>query len=60
VAQAVRAGQTVRYTVRPRYPSLTFDGAPSAIRISATGDHGFRLQVTIANTPEAAVKETTA
>jgi len=60
VAQAVRAGQTVRYTVWPRYPSLTFDGAPSAIRISATGDHGFRLQVTIANTPEAAVKETTA
>src|SRR5829696_3460231 len=60
VAQAVRAGQRVRYTVRPRYPSLTFDGAPSAIRISATGDHGFRLQVTIANTPEAAVKETTA
>ena len=60
VAQAVRAGQTVRYTVRPRYPSPTFDGAPSAIRISATGDHGFRLQVTIANTPEAAVKETTA
>jgi DNA/RNA non-specific endonuclease len=60
VAEAVRAGETVRYTVRPRYPSPTFHGAPSAIRISATGDHGFHLQVTIANTPEAAVKETTA
>jgi hypothetical protein len=60
VAEAVRAGETVRYTVRPRYPSPTFHGAPSAIGISATGNHGFHLQVTIANTPEAAVKETTA
>src|SRR5215213_5813874 len=32
VAEAVRAGETVRYTVRPRYPSATFEGAPSAIR----------------------------
>jgi hypothetical protein len=60
VAEAVRAGETVRYTVRPRYPSPTFHGAPSAIRISATGNHRFHLQVTIANTPKAAVKETTA
>jgi hypothetical protein len=60
VAEAVRAGETVRYTVRPRYPGPAFDGAPSAIRITATGDHGFHLQVTIANTPQAAVKETTA
>jgi hypothetical protein len=60
VAEAVRAGETVRYTVRPRYPSPTFRGAPSAIRITATGDHGFHLDVTIANTPEAPVKETTA
>ena len=60
VAEAVRAGEIVRYTVRPRYPSATFTGAPSAIRITATGDHGFRLDVTIANTPEATVKETSA
>jgi DNA/RNA non-specific endonuclease len=60
VAEAVRTGETVRYSVRPRYPSPSFGGAPSAIWISATGDHGFRLQVTIANTPEAAVKKTTA
>jgi hypothetical protein len=37
-------------------PSAT--QAPSAIRITASGDHGFRLDVTIANTPEATVKET--
>jgi hypothetical protein len=60
VAEAVRAGEVVRYGVRPRYPSRSFDGAPSAIRITATGDHGFRLDVTIANTPQAAVKETRA
>jgi len=58
VAEAVRAGETVRYAVRPRYPSGTFEGAPKAIRITATGDRGFRLDVTIANTPEATVKET--
>jgi hypothetical protein len=58
VAEAARAGETVRYAVRPRYPSATFGGAPSAIRITASGDHGFRLDVTIANTPEAAVTET--
>jgi hypothetical protein len=60
VAEAVRAGETVRYTVRPRYPSDRFEGAPSAIRITATGDRGFRLDVTIANTPKAAVEETRA
>jgi hypothetical protein len=60
VAEAVRAGEVVRYSVRPRYPSRTFDGAPSAIRITATGNHGFRLDVTIANTPTAAVTETIA
>ena len=57
VAEAVRAGEVVRYTVQPRYPSATFNGAPSAIRITAVGDHGFRLDVAIANSPEAAVKE---
>jgi hypothetical protein len=60
VAEAARAGETVRYTVRPRYPSPSSDGAPSAIRITAVGDRGFHLQVTIANTPEATVKETAA
>ena len=60
VAEAVQAGETVRYTVRPTYPNPSFDGAPSAIRITATGDHGFRLDVTIANTPQAAVTEATA
>ena len=58
VAEAVQAGETVRYTVRPTYPNPSFDGAPSAIRITATGDRGFRLQVTIANTPQAPVNET--
>jgi hypothetical protein len=28
VAEAVRAGETVRYAVRPRYPSGMFEGAP--------------------------------
>jgi hypothetical protein len=60
VAEAARAGQVIRYPVRPRYPSATFDGAPSAVRITASGDHGFRLDVTIANTPKAAVTETIA
>ena len=57
VAEAVRAGEAVRYSVRPRYPSATFKGAPSAIRITAVGDRGFRLDVTIVNSPEAAVTE---
>jgi hypothetical protein len=58
VAEAVQAGETVRYTVRPLYPGRTHNGAPSAIRITASGDRGFRLDVTVANTPDAAVKET--
>jgi len=58
VAEAVQDGETVRYAVRPLYPSRTSKGAPSAIRITASGDRGFRLDVTVANTPEAAVKET--
>jgi hypothetical protein len=60
VAEAARAGQTVRYTVRPIYPSPSHRGAPNAIRITAIGDHGFRLQVTIANTPQAPVQQSTA
>src|SRR5215207_6499779 len=60
VAEAVRAGETVRYSVRPVYPSRSFEGAPSAIRITAIGDRGFRLEVTMANTPQATVTEATA
>jgi hypothetical protein len=59
-AEAARAGEVIRYTVRPRYPSASFHGAPSAIRITATGNHGFRLDVTIANTPRATVTEAVA
>ena len=58
VAEAAQAGETIRYRVRPIYPIPSSRGAPSAIRITASGDHGFRLQVTIANTPQAPVKET--
>jgi hypothetical protein len=54
VAEAV---QMIRYAVRPIYPSRTSNGAPTAIRITATGNRGFGLDVTIANTAEAAVKE---
>jgi hypothetical protein len=60
VAEAVRAGETIRYRVRPIYPSPSFSGAPSAITITGIGDHGFHLQVTIANSPQAPVKETAA
>jgi hypothetical protein len=60
VAEAARAGEVIRYTVRPRYPSATFEGTPSAIRITASGDHGFRLDVTIANTPQATATEAVA
>lgn len=56
VAEAVRAGQTVHYQVTPRYASPSDRGPPRAIRIRAQGDHGFRLDVEIANTPEAPVK----
>ena len=60
VAEAARAGETIRYQVRPRYPSPSFTGAPSSIRIIAAGDRGFRLDVTIANTPQSTVKQVTA
>jgi hypothetical protein len=60
VAEAAHAGETIRYTVRPIYPSPSYRGAPSAIRITASGDRGFRLRVTIANTPQATVKQTAA
>jgi DNA/RNA non-specific endonuclease len=57
VAEAVQAGETIRYRVRPIYPNPSSGGAPSAIRITAVGDRGFHLDVTIANSPEAAVTE---
>ena len=60
VAEAVQAGETIRYSVRPLYPGRGFRGPPSAVRITAAGNHGFHLDVTIANTPQAAVKETAA
>jgi hypothetical protein len=60
VAEAVRAGEIVRYRVRPIYPNPSSRGAPSAIQITASGDQGFRLQVTIANTPQAPVKQAAA
>jgi DNA/RNA non-specific endonuclease len=56
VADAVRDGQTVRYQVRPLYASPSDRGAPRAVRLLAVGDHGFRLDVEIANTPQAPVK----
>jgi hypothetical protein len=60
VAEAAHTGETIRYRVRPIYPSPSYRGAPSAIRITAAGDRGFRLDVTIANTPQATVKQATA
>jgi DNA/RNA non-specific endonuclease len=57
VADAAQAGETIQYTVRPLYGSRTSTGAPRAIRITATGDAGFRLDVTVANTPQATVTE---
>jgi DNA-entry nuclease len=56
VADAVRDGETVSYQVRPLYDSASDRGAPHAVRIRAVGNHGFRLDVEIANTPTAAVK----
>jgi hypothetical protein len=57
VADAVQAGETIRYEVRPLYQSPSARGAPRAVRIRASGNHGFRMDVEIANTPQAPVKE---
>jgi hypothetical protein len=57
VAEAVERGETIRYRVRPVYPSPSSKGPPSAVRITASGDHGFRLDVLIDNTAEARVRE---
>ena len=57
VANAVEDGETIDYEVTPIYDGPRDKGAPRAIRIKATGDHGFRLDVQIANTVKATVKE---
>src|SRR5262245_46001514 len=57
VAKAAEAGEIIQYEVKPIYGGPGDTGAPRAIRIKATGDHGFKLDVEIANTVKAAVKE---
>ncbi len=57
VADAAQAGETIRYEVRPLYASASARGMPAAVRIRATGNRGFRMDVQIANTPQATVKE---
>jgi DNA/RNA non-specific endonuclease len=57
VADAVQAGETIRYEVRPLYTSPTASRAPYAVRLRATGNRGFRMDVVVANTPQASVKE---
>jgi DNA/RNA non-specific endonuclease len=56
VADAAQRGETIRYEVRPLYASAAANGTPSAVRIRATGNRGFRMDVQVANTPQAAVK----
>ena len=56
VADAVRGGETVRYEVRPLYASPSDRGAPRSVRLRAVGDHGFRLDVEVANTRQAMVR----
>jgi DNA/RNA non-specific endonuclease len=56
VAKAVEAGETVRYQVLPLYRSKTDTGAPYAVRLKTSGNHGFKLDVQIANTPQGTVK----
>jgi hypothetical protein len=48
VYDAVRAGQTVRYTVQPIYRGT--EAIPRALTLRATGSGGFNLRVTILNT----------
>jgi hypothetical protein len=56
VANAAEAGETIDYRVVPVYSSATAKDAPVAVRLTAVGNRGFRLDVQIANTPEAPVK----
>jgi hypothetical protein len=57
VAEAVERGETIRYRVRLTYPNPTFKGPPRAVRITASGNRGFRLDVLIDNSAEARVRE---
>lgn len=57
VAKAAEAGEIIQYEVKPIYDGPGDTGAPRAIRIKAAGDHGLQLDVEIANTVKAAVKE---
>jgi hypothetical protein len=56
IANAVKAGETVTYKVKPIYASPTSKGAPVAVRLTAKGDRGFVLDVQIANTEAAVAK----
>jgi hypothetical protein len=56
VADAAEAGETIAYHVKPIYSSKSSKGAPVAVRLTAKGNRGFRIDVQIANTPEAPVK----
>jgi DNA/RNA non-specific endonuclease len=56
IADAAEAGETIEYRVRPVYANRTAKGAPVAVRLTARGDRGLRIDVQIANTPEAAVR----
>jgi filamentous hemagglutinin len=49
VANAVRAGQTVRYEVVPIYRGTEL--VPRAVTLRAAGSGGFRLDVTVLNKP---------
>lgn len=55
VAETVAAGEIVTYEVTPFYRSHTFAGRPDTIRIRASGNRGFRLDVVISNTEAAGV-----
>jgi DNA-entry nuclease len=57
IADAVEKGETVRYRVKPGYASTTDKGAPVLVRLTATGDRGFKFDVAIANTANAEVTE---
>ena len=56
VADAARHGEIIRYEVRPLYASATARGAPRAVHLKASGNGGFRLDVEVANTPQAPVR----
>jgi DNA-entry nuclease len=57
VADAVEAGETVRYQVQPLYASPDDNGMPRAVRLRAQGNRGFRMDVEVENSEEAPVTE---